>query len=294
MSARSIRRAAERQAQKLAAKAGLPSSTAAAQQPLAATAAAGTAFAFATDPAEEQPSAETPQPNPISEAKLAANRQNGQKSHGAVTDAGKAKSKLNAVKHGLTSAHVLFANPADAQLYARHAEDYQYFYQPVGPEERALVQSITDIRWRLSTCPVLEFAVIAKGTATIVDTNSEFWNRPENQNELFLEAHRQNDREIRNLQLQENRLARRCERDTARLERLQKGRKEAEAYNMAQAAKSCFLQEHLDPAKVAAEGYSVPGVGFDFSAERFQAYSKQLTPAQKQKLFEQALAATAA
>ena len=101
---------------------------------------------------------------------------------------------------------------------------------------------------------------------------------------------RQNDREIRNLQLQENRLARRCERDIARLERIQKERKEAEPYKLAQAAKSCFLQNHLDPAKVAAEGYNVPQVGFDFSEERFQTYYEQLTPAQKQKLFEQALA----
>ena len=38
----------------------------------------------------------------------------------------------------------------------------------VGPEECALVQSIIDARWRLATCPVLEFAVIAKGTAALL------------------------------------------------------------------------------------------------------------------------------
>jgi hypothetical protein len=47
----------------------------------------------------------------ISEARLAANRENAQKSTGPVTPEGKAKSRLNAVKHGLTGATVLFTHP---------------------------------------------------------------------------------------------------------------------------------------------------------------------------------------
>ena len=102
------------------------------------------------------------------QAQIDANRANSQQSTGPQTDAGKAKSSLNAVKHGLTGATILFANPDDAQRYATHAADYQYLYQPLGPEEKSLVQSIIDTRWRLATAPVLEFAVIARGTAAII------------------------------------------------------------------------------------------------------------------------------
>jgi hypothetical protein len=55
----------------------------------------------------------------ISEARLAANRENPQKCSGPVTPEGKAKSSLNAVKHGLTGATVLFTHPDDAANYAR-------------------------------------------------------------------------------------------------------------------------------------------------------------------------------
>ena len=40
----------------------------------------------------------------ISEAKLEANRRNSQKSCGPKTEAGKQRSKLNAVKHGMRAA----------------------------------------------------------------------------------------------------------------------------------------------------------------------------------------------
>jgi hypothetical protein len=274
MSARTIRRAAERRAKKLAAKAAISNAS---------------SPAVTAPEVAPQPVAAAAAPEPISDAKLAANRENAQKSTGPRTDEGKAKTRFNSVKHGLTGATILFTNPADAQRYNQHSFDYQHLYQPVGPEENSLVQSIIDTRWRLTTAPLLEFAVIARGTAAMIDSNPTFWNQPENHTDLLLEVRRQNEKELRNLQLQEHRLARRCERETAQLQRLQIGRKANEEYKLAEAAKTVLLAQHRDPAG-AAKGVPIPGLGFDFSIERFDTYLDRMKPSQAQSLLQQALA----
>ena len=224
----------------------------------------------------------TGRPETISDARLAANRENAQKSSGPVTPEGKAKSSLNAVKHGLTGATVMFATADDAKKYARHAADYQQQLQPVGPEESALVQSIADIRWRLATIPVLELGILAMGSAEIIDTNPDYWTKPENQTKLAIEVRRRNEKELRNLALQENRLARRREREAAELRTLQAARKAREEETLAAAAKAALLGEH-----------QIPGLGFDFSNDRFESYMRRLKPAQRAILLQEALAEAA-
>jgi hypothetical protein len=245
--------------------------------------------ATATTPAAaEEPSESSSSTTTLSESRLAANRENAQKSTGPATPEGKAKSSLNAVKHGLTGATVLFTNPDDAKNYARHVADYQYQFQPVGPEERALVQSIADIRWRLDTVPVLELAIVAEGSAALIDADPETWAKPENQTSLVLEVRRRHERELRNLQLQENRLARRRERESAELKGLQSARKANEDEALAAGARAALLAQHRDPG---AANIHIPGLGFDFSNDRFDVYMRRLKPAQMQIFLKEALAA---
>ena len=231
---------------------------------------------------------QTGRPETISEARLAANRENAQKSSGPITPEGKAKSSLNAVKHGLTGATVLFANAEDARNYARHVADYEQQFQPVGREESALVQSIADIRWRLATIPVMELAIIALGSTAIIDTDPAHWNKYENQTYLTLKVRRRNEKELRNLALQENRLVRRRERETAELRTLQADRKAREAEALAAGAKAALLAEHREPNSTAA--IHIPGLGFDFSNDRFETYMRRLKPAQRAILLREALA----
>jgi hypothetical protein len=106
--------------------------------------------------------------NPISDARLAANRENAQKSTGPTSPEGKAKSRLNAVKCGLTGNTVLFATD-DFVRYSAHIASYETQFQPVGPEETALVQSIADTRWRLNSIPGLEFAILAIGSVNVIE-----------------------------------------------------------------------------------------------------------------------------
>ena len=87
MSNRAIRRAAERQTAKLAAKAA---------KVMTASASAG-----GTDPQPPNITVD-PSDHPISDARLAANRANAQKSTGPSSSEGKATSSKNALKTGLT------------------------------------------------------------------------------------------------------------------------------------------------------------------------------------------------
>jgi hypothetical protein len=225
------------------------------------------------------------EPSTISAARLAANRQNAQKSGGPTTPEGKAISSLNAVKCGLTGNAMLFANRADIVRYFAHVESYETQFQPVGPEESALVQSIADIRWRLNRIPGLELAILATGSLVVSESNPSLA-APDAEMALELYVRRQYEKELRNLHLQENRLARRRERESAELLRLQSARKSKEEEALAEAAQAALLAQHRKLPLT-----QIPGVGFDFSRSRFATYMSRLTPSQKEKFLQTALAA---
>src|SRR5690348_2148931 len=155
----------------------------------------------------------------LSAAGLAANRQNALLSTGPRTPEGQAKSSLNAVKTGLTGRTVLLASD-DIAEYELHLAAYAEEFAPVGLLETNLVQSIADTDWRLRRIPALESALFAKGRIEFADLFNEqdLVARPH-----LIDAHTfiTYEKQIRNLQLQEARLARRREKEIAELRRLQ-------------------------------------------------------------------------
>jgi hypothetical protein len=82
------------------------------------------------------------------EAQLAASRRNGAGSRGPVTDAGKAKSALNATKHGLWSTQVVLSteDPAAFELFRLGLADEFGASHPAALE---LVNELAGARWRL-------------------------------------------------------------------------------------------------------------------------------------------------
>jgi hypothetical protein len=83
---------------------------------------------------------------PISPKKLAANRANAQRSTGPMTPEGKEKSKLNAVKHGLTSRYfpaVIEAGTAEWEELEAVRVDLHNHHRPVGPVEELLLEKMT-------------------------------------------------------------------------------------------------------------------------------------------------------
>lgn len=236
MNPRTIRRAIERKAQKQARKEaakamGLP---------------AGSSFSDAIE--EELAAAE----RTISELQLLANQRNAQLSTGPKTPAGKAVSSCNALKTGLTGKTVLLAHE-DAALYGKHVENFFRELQPLGDRETELVQSIADSKWRLARIPSLEFGIYALGRLEFAE---HFLHLPQAEAAAFIEAKTflAYQRQINNLSIQESRLRRQCEKDTAELARLQQLRAESERASARNAAAQM----------PAAKPYSEE-IGFEFS-----------------------------
>jgi hypothetical protein len=83
------------------------------------------------------------------------NRANAQKSTGPRTPEGKARSSMNAFRHGLTAKH-LTLHPDDAASYLGHHRETILAYRPVGREEEMLVGNLADASWLISSANALE------------------------------------------------------------------------------------------------------------------------------------------
>jgi hypothetical protein len=157
---------------------------------------------------------------------------------------------VTAVKTGLTSRTVLL--PADAAAeYQRHLAAFEQELQPVGRRECELAQSIADTWWRLRRIPALEMALFAKGRIEFADLfkEHELDARPH-----LIDAHTfiVYEKQIRNLQLQEARLARRREKETAELRALQQDRQ--------QEKENGFIFSNPEISAVGRVVWGAPGV----------------------------------
>ena len=83
-----------------------------------------------------------------SEARIAANRRNAEKSTGPRTPEGKAVVAQNAVKHGLWARQAVLKDE-DPQEFELHRTRMLQSLAPDGPEEEALAERIVALWWRL-------------------------------------------------------------------------------------------------------------------------------------------------
>ena len=85
--------------------------------------------------------------HPISLAKLAANRQNAQHSTGPKTEAGKAQSRRNALKHGIFAAN-MFVYGENPSEYEELLDALREDLAPEGALEEVLAEKIAICVWR--------------------------------------------------------------------------------------------------------------------------------------------------
>ena len=213
-------------------------------------------------------------------AQIAANQANAQLSTGPTSAAGKAKSSLNAVKTGLTGRTVLLPSE-DAALYEQHVARFMQQYEPVGDEEQTLVQSLADTQWRLLRIPSLEAGIYALASLEFAEF---FANEDESVRTHLINAKTLlvYQRQLNNLNLQENRLRRQREKDLAALVDLQDNRKqqsagEASSDGNAQLDTAASLYIHAVRTE-CQEFFNPAEFGFEFSLGEIEARARQLVP----------------
>jgi hypothetical protein len=158
-----------------------------------------------------------------SEAQIAANRANAALSTGPTTEAGKAKSSHNAVKTGLTGRTILLPTD-DREIYLRHVARFFTKYQPVTDDEKALTQSVADTEWRLVRIPSLESGIYANGRSKLADELADESDPAVRAARIDAQVFQDCRKDLSNLALQEARLRRMRDADTAELKELLKTR----------------------------------------------------------------------
>jgi hypothetical protein len=112
----------------------------------------------------------------VTDAVIAANQERSRKSTGPVTDQGKTTSRLNALKHGLTS-KTFMPSKGDDSDYQRELTRWRSDRKPKGAWEEALVGEIARLQRNASTLETLEsrelsnFAVQQGGVEGIFNSN---------------------------------------------------------------------------------------------------------------------------
>jgi hypothetical protein len=83
------------------------------------------------------------------ENQITANRENATKSHGPVTEAGKAAVRLNALKHGLRARQVVLPTESQEE-FDQLCQDFESEWQPQTPTEQACLEQMVVHQWKLA------------------------------------------------------------------------------------------------------------------------------------------------
>ena len=177
----------------------------------------------------------------ISEAQLSANRANAQLSRGPLTEAGKRRSSVNAIRHGLSGRTVLLPGE-DITRYQSFCLQLMTELDPKNPLESELAQTIIDQQWRLNRIRAVEDGLFALLQFSSSDSDSD------SAADAILataQAFRQNSRDFINLTIYEQRIQRLQREALKQLKELQAQRKAQEQAQLEEAVRVHKLHEML-------------------------------------------------
>jgi hypothetical protein len=265
MTPRSIRRAAERKANKLARKSAQPG--------ILASEPHLTEPPFPTEDSPAGPQPETAAP--------------------IIVPAAEANAHLSANTSPLTGQATLL--PAtDAAPYGQLLHDHQLEFQPVGLQESSLVQTLAETTWRMRRLAALEMALFAKGRVEFAAQFAE--HNPDLRPQLIdLHTFLTYEKQLRALHLQEVRLSRRADKQTAELRALQQDRKKRDEHAVRQHEEERRRQLEAaarlyQTAKQNRQPFDPAQNGFEFSNHEIEQYlaKKQAFENQLKKVHPQA------
>jgi hypothetical protein len=190
------------------------------------------------------------------------NRANAERSTGPRTDAGKRRSSLNALRHGLTG-HIIVLPSEDHAAYEQHTRRLFGDLQPKGALEEQLVQCLVDTSWRINRIAALETNLLTLGIHE--QSDNIVTGHPEVHAALAMAASvREQTRALANLSSHEQRLSRQFERTLQQLRAIQAERREKESDQMEKAGR--ILRLH----KAEGTPYDPAEDGFVFSNDEIE------------------------
>src|SRR5271170_888305 len=113
-----------------------------------------------------------------SPAQYAANRLNAEKSHGPTSAPGKARSSMNALRHGLT-ARVVVLPSEDMDAYQAFSKEIVDSLDAQTPVERQFAQTVADNQWRINRIRSIEDGMLGLGHFEAAGAFDDNTNNPE-------------------------------------------------------------------------------------------------------------------
>ena len=208
-------------------------------------------------------------PNGIDRAagRAAVNKANARYSTGPRTESGKQRSRMNALRHGLTGQTVVLPTE-DHAAYQRHARSFLDEYQPQGATESQLVQLLIDTSWRMNRASAVETNLFSLGIAE--RENRPLADHPQAEAALAMAlAFREHHRAFAQIGIHGQRLARQFDRALEQLRKIQEERRGRELHQLSNAA--TILEMHKEDGLP----YHPADDGFVFSNADIETYIRR-------------------
>jgi hypothetical protein len=205
------------------------------------------------------------------------NRANAQHSTGPKTEAGKQRSSLNALRHGLTGQIVVMPTE-DLQAYQLHLKSFTDECSPCGAIEEHLVQALADTSWRLNRVAALETNLLTLGVASPLNAFSDSPQQIQDAMSIVAALESQS-KALANLSMHSQRLSRQFERTVMQLRELQKIRRAQEKSELDD------LLDVMEMYESKGETYNPSEDGFVFSESQI---NDSIRARNRERLIEEA------
>ena len=223
------------------------------------------------DPNNASPRNTDPSPQKPPTTRAAINRANAQHSTGPRTAAGKAISRLNALRHTLCSQTVV-STRANLRAYERYRKRWFQDLQPKGIIEVQLVQTLADCGWRLNCARAYEANLLTVGSQEPAAHVKLETDDPEVEFALTTaKAYSVQEKALSSMSRHEARVSREFHQALTTIRAIQAERREQERQEMIEAARLYKLHQEMRQVaqRAVAGGTSEPTTPYDATKDGF-------------------------